>query len=528
MKKNFLYCGDNLEVLRRHIQTESVDLVYIDPPFNSKRDYNVFFDDKDIQTQRIAFEDTWSYKNIQESLAELQTIKTYNLYTLLEAYKIVVPHAFPYLVVMALRINELHRVLKRTGSFYMHCDSTMSHYLKTICDAVFGEKNFRNDIVWKRTSAHSDAKRYAKITDTIFFYTKSDKFVWNKPHGVYDESYIKSHYTNLDEKGRRFRFDNLNNTTSSKGYSYKLLNCDPPKNGWRMPESRAKQWLDEGKIEIPPKGKIPAFKRYLDQMKGPAISNIWDDIAPVNSQAREALGYPTQKPKALLERIIQASSDEDDVILDAFCGCGTTIDAAESLHRRWIGIDISPVALRYMKHRILDTYKDQHLPFEVQGVPTDEPSALKLWQENAFAFQDWWLMEYEVFSTTFGTKGPDKGIDGLGLFADLYSKPARVGFQVKGGKNVASKDIDALLGAMQKFQCAMGVFMSVANPTPPMLETIASSNFINIGTKTYPKLQLLTLHEHFMNKRPKLPPVNMTWKNAEQSSKKLMQYTLDF
>lgn len=172
MKKNLLYCGDNLEILQKYIDRESVDLIYIDPPFNSKRDYNIFFDSKDIQTQRIAFEDTWSYKNIQDSLSELRTLQTHNLYTLLEAYRIVAPLAFPYLVVMTLRLIELHRVLKTTGSFYLHCDPTMSHYLKTICDAIFGERNFRNEIVWKRQSAHSDAKRYAKISDSILFYTK--------------------------------------------------------------------------------------------------------------------------------------------------------------------------------------------------------------------------------------------------------------------------------------------------------------------------------------------------------------------
>jgi site-specific DNA-methyltransferase (adenine-specific) len=528
MKKNFLYCGDNLEVLRKCVESESVDLVYIDPPFNSKRDYNIFFDDKDIQTQRVAFEDTWSYKNIQDSLAELKTLHTYNLYTLLEAYRAVTPLAFPYLVVMTVRLLELYRVLKPTGSFYLHCDPTMSHYLKTICDTIFGERNFRNEIIWKRQSAHSDARRYARINDSIFFYTKSDKFTWNKLHGIYKQQYVESHYTNKDEAGKVFRYSDLTKPKGSKGYYYTLLGCTPPENGWRMPESRAKQWLDEGKIEIPLKGKIPAFKRFFNDMKGPAVPNIWDDIAPINSQAKEALGYPTQKPKALLERIIQASSDEGDVILDAFCGCGTTIDAAEGLHRRWIGVDISPVAISLMKRRIIDTYKDQQLPFEVLGVPKDESSALKLWQENAFAFQDWWLMEYEVFSTTFGTKGPDKGLDGLGLFADINNNMARVGFQVKGGKNVASKDIDALLGAMQKFQCAMGIFMSITKPTPPMLKTVSSSDFINIGSKAYPRLQALTLHEHFLNKRPQLPPVNMTFKNAQYANKKLMQYTFGF
>lgn len=529
MKKNLLYCGDNLEILRKYIPSESVDLIYIDPPFNSKRDYNIFFDSKDIQTQRIAFEDTWSYRNIQDSLAELRTLQTHNLYTLLEAYRVVAPMAFPYLVVMALRLLELHRVLKPTGSLYLHCDSTMNHYLKTVCDAIFGERNFRNEIVWKRQSAHSDARRYAKISDSILFYTKSEKFTWNKVRGTYKEQYVNSHYTNTDKSGRIFRYSDLTKPKGSKGYYYALLGCTPPENGWRMPESRAEEWLEAGRIEIPAKGKIPAYKRYLDEMAGPVIPNLWDDIAPVNSQAKEALGYPTQKPKALLERIIQASSNVGDTILDAFCGCGTTIDAAEGLHRRWIGIDISPVAISLMKRRMELTYRHQLSSFDVQGVPKDEPSAIKLWQENAFAFQDWWLMEYEVFSTTHGTKGPDKGIDGLGLFAAAaHNESARVGFQVKGGKHISSKDVDALLGAMQKFKCSMGVFMSINRPTSPMMEAAASLDFVNVGAKPYPKLQLLTLHDHFLNRRPRLPPVNLTFKNSVFASKKYVQDTLNF
>src|ERR1041384_4370471 len=295
MKKNILYCGDNLEILNKCVETESIDLIYIDPPFNSKRDYNIFFDSKEIQTQRIAFEDTWSYKNIQDSLGELRTLQTHNLYTLLEAYRIVAPIAFPYLVVMTLRLIELHRVLKTTGSFYLHCDSTMNHYLKTICDAIFGERNFRNEIIWKRQSAHSDAKRYARISDSILFYTKSDKFTWNKVRGEYKEHYVSSHYTNADKDGRVFRYSDLTKPKGSNGYYYMLLGCPPPENGWRMPESRAREWLNENRIEIPTKGKIPAYKRYLDEMEGPVIPNIWDDIAPVNSQAKEGLGYPTQK-----------------------------------------------------------------------------------------------------------------------------------------------------------------------------------------------------------------------------------------
>jgi DNA modification methylase len=422
---------------------------------------------------------------------------------------------------MALRIVELHRVLKPTGSFYLHCDPTMSHYLKTICDTIFEPSNFQNELIWKRTSAHSDAKRYAKVSDTIFFYSKNASFVWNKMKTDNNEDYIRSHYTNTDTNGRRFRYDNLVKPKGSEGYFYKLLKYPPPTNGWRMPESKAKIWIDQGRIEIPPKGKVPAYKRYLDETEGTVVKNIWDDIPPINSQAKEALGYPTQKPKALLERIIKASSNEGDVVLDGFCGCGTTIDAAEGLHRKWIGIDISPIAISLIKRRLYHTYKKGLAEFEVRGTPSDEQSAQRLWKENAFAFQDWWITEFEAFSSTFGTKGADKGVDGIALYAmDNKDTTARIAFQVKGGEKVQSKDIDGLLGAMEKHKCDMGVFLTTAEPTKPMLDTVAGAGFVKLPGFEFPKLQILTLKEFFAGKRPKLPSVNITFKAAQHTGKK--------
>ena len=518
---NTLYLGDCLNVLRDSVADESVDLIYIDPPFNSKRDYNIFFDDKEIQSQRLAFEDTWSLKNVLDSLHEMQTMRTENIHLLLAVYQKVAPHAFPYLVMMALRLVELHRVLKPTGSFYLHCDPTMSHYLKTICDIIFNPPCFQNEITWKRTSAHSDAKRYAKVSDTILFYTKSLNFTWNKPRGTYTEEYINTYYVNIGKDGRKFTFDNLTKPKGNKGYYYKLLGVQPPDNGWRMPEAKAKQWIKEERIAIPPTGKTPRFKRYLDELDGPVITNVWDDLPPINSQAKEALGYPTQKPKALLVRIIKASSNEGDVVLDGFCGCGTTIDAAEGLHRKWIGIDISPIAISLIKRRLHHTYKKGLAEFEVRGTPTDEQSAQRLWKENAFAFQDWWITEFEAFSSTFGTKGADQGVDGIALYAmDNKDTTARIAFQVKGGEKVQSKDIDALLGAIEKHKCDMGVFLTTAEPTKPMLDTVAGAGFVKLPGFEFPKLQILTLKEFFEGKRPKLPSVNITFKAAQHTGKK--------
>jgi len=355
--QNKLYFGDNLEILRDHVGDESMDLIYLDPPFNSKATYNVLFKEQNgtaSPAQIAAFEDTWHWDMSTEAAfrevvtgrapstgsgrAPSGTSGGAKIGALLDALRQFLGSndMMAYLVMMAIRLIELHRVLKPTGSIYLHCDPTASHYLKLIMDAVFGVESYRNDILWKRTSTHSDAKQYARVSDNVLFYSKTQGYTWNKPRREHSPQYVDSHYTNVDEAGRRFRYDNLVKPKGSVGYFYTLLECSPPPNGWRMPEARAQEWLRAGRIEIPPRGKIPAYKRYLDEMAGTAVPSVWDDIPPINSQAREALGYPTQKPEALLERIIQASSNEGDVVLDPFCGCGTTIAVAERLHRRWI------------------------------------------------------------------------------------------------------------------------------------------------------------------------------------------------
>ncbi len=503
---NYLYLGDCHNVLKNEIADESVDLIYIDPPFNSKRDYNIFFDSKEIQTQRIAFEDTWTLTNIQDSLAELNTLQTHKLYTLLTTYQDVAPHAFPYLVMMGLRILELHRVLKTTGSFYLHCDPTMSHYLKTICDIIFGAKNFINEIVWERMfgtgSSKNIAKKYPANTDTILFYGKTEHFLFNVQKKPINEGAIKR-YDKIDESGRRFKWADL------RSYS----------------KERLEELLKKGEARFNPNAKNPVYKLYFDETKGTPISNLWTDLAFMGTKSPERLGYPTQKPKALLERIIQASSNEGDTVLDAFCGCGTSIDAAEGLHRKWIGIDISPIAISLIKRRLKDSYKESLSKFEVRGVPEDEPSAIRLWNENPFAFQDWWLTEFEVFSTTEGTKGADKGIDGIGQYLVGEDSIIRVAFQVKGGK-VQSKDIDALIGVLSKHKCELGIFLTIEPPTKPMLDTAAQQGFVEFPGFQFPKIQIHTLKDFFAHKRPKLPATNITFKAAQFKGKKSKQIDL--
>jgi len=514
---NYLYLGDCLDVLQDYVKDETVDLIYIDPPFNSKRNYNVFFDDKEIHSQRIAFEDTWSLKNVGDSLQQLHIAQYDDLYNLLKVYQKVAPQVFPYLVMMALRIVELHRVLKPTGSFYLHCDPTASHYLKTVCDTIFGHRYFQNEIVWKRTTAHSDSKTCGNAHDVILLYSRSEKFVWNKRFQNYEDSYIRSHYRKVDDQGRKYRTDNLTAYgLSGGGYEYDWKGVTKL---WRVPQDKMQELETQGRIHYTKTGSAE-YIRYLDEMQGVSLQDLWDDIPAINSQAKERLGYPTQKPKVLLERIIQASSNENDLILDAFCGCGTTIDAAEGLKRRWIGIDISPFALSLIKRRLKDTYKGDLSKFEIRGIPTDEKSAIKLWEQNAFAFQDWWITEFEAFSSTFGKKGADKGVDGIALYAlPQLTEPLRVAFQVKGGEKVQAKDIDALLGAMVVHKCELGVFLTRAAPTKPMLDKAMTVGYFEMGNQSYPKLQILTLAEFFTNLRPKLPSHNVTFKSAVTTGK---------
>ncbi len=529
---NRLYLGDCLNVLRESIKDESVDLIYIDPPFNSKRDYNIFFDDKEIQTQRIAFEDTWTTKNIQDSLVELNTMKTEHLFYLLLTYQKVAPHAFPYLVMMSLRLIELHRVLKPTGSFYLHCDPTMSHYLKTICDLVFGPKNYANEIIWQRINAKGNVQRkFGAVHDVIFRYVKIlGEDIWNQVYRALDERYVENMYRFVEEDtGRRYRLSDLTAPVqrASKGQIYEWKGVTTPKTRcWVYAKDKMQELEDQGRI-VYSKNGIPNFKRYLDDNEGEKIPDVWTDIS--QTIGNEYLGYPTQKPKALLERIIQASSNEGDTVLDGFCGCGTTVDAAETLHRNWIGIDISPIAISLIKRRLKDTYGKSLNSFEVRGTPTDEQSAMELWKQNPNAFQDWWLTEFEVFSTTFGTKGADKGMDGVGqyLVDQKGNETIKVGFQVKGGTHIQSKDIDALVGAMDKHKCQLGVFLTIENPTKPMLDTVAGSGFVDVPGFKYPRLQILTLKDYFLNKRPKLPGVNITFKAAVKKGKKSHQGELD-
>jgi len=389
--KNTLYYGDNLEVLRKHLPSNCIDLIYLDPPFNSKADYNVLFKEQtgEQSTAQIqAFSDFWHWdiqaKHAYDYLATQAPSQVGDLVTSLYGF-LGKNDMFAYLVMMGERLLELHRVLKPIGSLYLHCDTTASHYLRLLLDGIFGLENFRNEIIWKRFNFHADAKRFGRVTDRLLFYSKTNDYKFRRQMTPYKKAYIDAKFTYKDENGRRFRLSDLN-PPNERGPIYEFHGVT---RAWRCTKEKMLELEKHGRIYT--KSKIPQIKRYLDELEargGGAVHEIWDDIPSVNSMAKERLGYPTQKPIQLLERIIKASSDEGDWILDPFCGCGTAIVAAEKLHRHWIGIDITFLAVNLVKGRLKDSFPTA--TFTVEGEPRDLGAARALAQ-NRYQFQ-WWVL----------------------------------------------------------------------------------------------------------------------------------------
>jgi len=426
--QNTLFYGDNLPILRDYVSDESIDLIYLDPPFNSNRSYNVLFKDESgasADSQIAAFDDTWHWGPSAEDIYdELVTGNNPAVASMISALRqfIGTNQMTAYLVMMAARLVELHRVLKPTGSLYLHCDSTASHYLKIILDTIFSPVNYRNEIIWKRTSAHGNAKRnYATISDIIFYYSKSDNLIFNQQFMSYSDEHIKNSYRYVDENGRKYTLSDLRNPSDRPNLKYEYKGYKPHPNGWAMTKEKMAQYDAEGRLYFPkdPNGRI-RLKHYLDEMPGNPVSNIWDDIQPIGSAAAERLGYPTQKPLALLERIIQASSNPGDLVLDPFSGCGTAISAAQKLGRKWIGIDITHLAIAMHKNRLKDMFGiEPKKDYQVIGEPMDHADAHQLAKDDRYQFQWWALSTIQAMplggaaGQKEGKKGSDRGIDGI-------------------------------------------------------------------------------------------------------------------
>jgi DNA modification methylase len=401
---NVLYYGDNLDILRgrdgqnrQYFPDESVDLIYLDPPFNSKRSYNLLFKDQhgvQAPSQMRAFDDTWTWARASDDYDAVVngTVAPFRVQRALRALSDLLgtSEMMAYLAMMTPRLMEMHRVLKATGSLYLHCDPLASHYLKIVLDTIFGPTNFRSEIVWKRTSAHSSAKRYGPVHDVLLFYTKSDAFTWNQQYEPHDPAYVASHYRNEDAHGR-FMPDNLTAAgvrSGSSGQPWRGFEPAKKGNHWKFTIDNLERLDKEGRIYWPAAGGWPRYRRYLHEMQGVPLQDTWTDIPPINAKAAERLGYQTQKPLALLKRLIAASSNPGDVVLDPFCGCGTAIDAAQELGRAWRGIDITHLAIDVITTRLAGRY-DIHpgKGYALVGVPRDIEDARKLAKENPEQFE---------------------------------------------------------------------------------------------------------------------------------------------
>ena len=538
---NRLHYGDNLCVLREHVASGSVDLVYLDPPFNSNANYNILFKTPaaghpdNAQAQIRAFEDTWCWNDSAEvafdEVARSGHVRAFELLRAMRGF-LGENDMMAYLAMMAARLIELHRVLKSTGSLYLHCDPTASHYLKLLLDGVFGADQFRSEVIWKRTSAHNSARRWGPVHDVLLFYSKSAGFVWNRVHTPYQQSYTDRFYRHHDEAGRRYRLSDLTGSGTRGGESGRAWGgFDPTAHGrhWGIPSvvkaefgTRALAphgWLDlfaaEGLVQMVGKGAgegagggWPHVRRYLDRMPGQSLQDIVDDVPPLSHRHAERLGYPTQKPLALLERIIAASSNEGDVVLDPFCGCGTAVHAAQKLGRRWIGIDVTHLAITLIEKRLKDAFPAA--AFTVEGTPQDLAAALDLARRDKYQFQ-WWAVS-KVDAMPFGgkRKGADGGIDGIIYFKPDGRRTDRALVSVKGGAHVGVTMIRELHSAMVRERAPLGVFISAALPTSVMeREAAAVGRFRSEATgRSYARLQIVTLAELFAGRRPDIPFVD--------------------
>lgn len=525
MHENLLYYGDNLDVLRRYVPSDSVDLVYLDPPFNSNQDYNVLFAEQDgtrAAAQIKAFGDTWRWdQGSAHAYEEIVESGPDRVAQVMRAFRTFVGESdmMAYLAMMAPRLVELHRVLKETGSLYLHCDSTASHYLKILLDAVFGPDRFRTEIIWKRTSAHSNAaRRFGDQSDSILYYAKGKKFIFNLQYAPYSEKYIKSHYCYVDPDGRRYTTRDMRNPGRRPNLHYEYKGYKPHPNGWSVSLEKMQELDAAGRLYFPTSkdGRI-RLKLYLDDMPGTSIGNIWDDIPPINSRAAERLGYPTQKPEALLERILLASSKEGDVVLDPFCGCGTAVSVAQRLNRRWIGIDITHLAISLIRKRLFEAYGRDHVNFEVIGEPKTLPDARALAEQDRHQFQYWALGLVGAGGSGERKKGADRGIDGRLRFHDQPGgKTKEIIFSVKSG-HVHARDVRELSDVVRRESAQIGVLLTLEEPTRPMRTEAATGGFYKSPWGDHPRIQILTIADLLDGRGvdfPGLTGANVTFRRA--------------
>lgn len=563
--ENTLYYGDNLDILKRYISDESIDLVYLDPPFKSNQSYNILFKEKNgsqAASQIRAFEDTWTWGQDDEAVYADLVTKGGRVADCLQAFRTFMGSCdmLAYLVMMAPRLAELRRVMKPTASIYLHCDPTASHYLKMLLDAVFGADCFRSEIIWRRTGAHSPLRGFGPIHDTLLFYTRDPKdYFFNIVRSPYMKGHVERRYTK-DEGTGKLQFTSGGNvltgagaTGGESGKPWRGFDPSAKNRHWAIPGFLAEQMPESfkelgvlakldalyevGLIEITEGVAWPVPVRYLREGDGNPLGDIWAcqpytegtvygtdegidaDVQWLGPTAPERLGYPTQKPAGLLARVIRSSCPVNGVVLDPFCGCGTTIAAAQKLKRRWIGIDITHLAITLMKKRLLDAFGTE-AKFNVIGEPTSLPDAAALAESDPYQFQ-WWALGLVGARPVEQKKGADKGIDGKIIFqGDAPGIFEQVILSVKAG-HTGRDHVHSLRGVMDGQKAAIGVLISMQNPTGPMKEEAVTAGFFESKTwgKKYPKIQLLTIAELLAGKKIDMPPirqVDKTFKKAER------------
>lgn len=524
---NLLFYGDNLDVLRKHIKDESVDLIYLDPPFNSNQSYNVLFRERDgaqSAAQVQAFEDTWHWDECAAKEYRETVEAGGKVGEALAAFRTLVGESdmLAYLSMMAPRLKELHRKLKPTGSLYLHCDPTASHYLKLLLDATFLATNFLSEIVWKRTSAHSSARRYGPVHDVLLCYAKGPSYVWNPIFSPYDKEYLDTFFNHKDQDGRRWKRTDLTGAGTRNGETgreWRGIDVTSKGRHWAVPPGELDRLDAAGKVHWPAKASgMPRLKQYADEMPGVPLQDVWTDLPPMHNLSAERLGYPTQKPVALLERIVAASSNPGDVVLDPFCGCGTATAAAQKLGRRWIGIDITQVAIGIIRHRLEGSFGLKHgIDYVVRGEPTSVADAVELAEHDRFQFQAW-AVNRLAGRPVEQKKGRDKGIDGKLFFHDdKDSGPTKVVIiSVKSGQP-SVRDVRDLRGVIEREGAAIGVLVTLNDTTRDMRAEAAAAGTYKSPMwekRTFARIQLLTIDEILADRKgidlPATTGVNVT------------------
>lgn len=533
-----LYFGDNLDILREHIKDESVDLVYLDPPFNSKRDYNLLFKTPkghDSDAQITAFDDTWHWgEQAEREFSELLHQPNTDVAEMIQSLRRFLKESdmMAYLAMMANRLVELHRVLKPSGSLYLHCDPTASHYLKIVLDTVFEVRNFRNEIIWRRYGTHNDvgqgSKHFGRVHDVILFCTKTDSPTWNQVFTPLDPKYVEQTYRAIEpETGRRFMTTPLTGPGGAeKGNP--VFEWKGHTRAWRYNKETMERLDREGRLYYSKTGYVRQ-KLYLDESKGVPVQDEWTDIPSLSGAHAERLGYPTQKPLALLERIIQSSSNEGDVILDPFCGCGTAVHAAQTLKREWIGIDITHLAISLIEKRMKDAFPN--ISFEIHGTPKDLDGARNLAERDKYQFQ-WWACSLVNAQPYQGKKkGADGGTDGIIFFQDDEKGAKKIIVSVKGGETVTRTMIADLKNTVEREKAEIGLFVTLAEATKPMIAEAASAGFYaSPRMGDFPKIQILTIAELLAGKKPLYPDFSrggLSFKKAKVEEQKAAQEKLE-